>query len=62
MTYDGVIANDKFGLYVKKKSKDYMPRARSFILTQGLEVIYLYLHNGVQHDKLTHIYKTINIM
>ena len=35
MTYDGVNVNDKFGLYVKKKSKDYTPspRARPFILT-----------------------------
>ena len=34
MTYDGVSVNDKFGLYVKKKSKVYTPRARPFILTQ----------------------------
>ena len=34
MTYDGVNVSEKFGLYVKKKSKDYMPRARPFTLTQ----------------------------
>ena len=53
MAYDGVNVNDKFGLYIKKKSKDYTPRARPFILTQShsVTVIYLYLHNGVQHVK-----------
>ena len=62
MTYDGVNVNDKFGLYIKKKSEDYMPRTRPFILTQWLQVIYIYLHNGVQHVKPVHIYKTINMV
>ena len=34
--YGGVNVSDKFRLYVKKKSKDYMPRARPFTLTQSL--------------------------
>ena len=39
MTYDSVNVNDSFGLHVKNKSKDYMPRARPFVLIQWLEVI-----------------------